>query len=232
MIAMKRVSGDKLSRAIKEKSKISSERPEFHRSEYTRFPRLGDKWRSSKGIRSKMRLKKRSRAAIVETGYRGPSIARGLRHDGKSEVLVYRVQDLKQIDPVSQDARIGGVVGRRKRLEIIAKAEELKITILNIRRSDLKPSKVEEKAAEEKPEELEEAVEPTEEEEGMAEEEVVEKAEEQPPEEEKTPPPVKEKKQRRKPKAKPKEEEIEEEPEEPESEEPKEEAESEEETEE
>jgi ribosomal protein L32E len=54
---MKRVSSERLNRAIKKKDRISSERPEFNRSEYTRFPRLGNKWRSSKGIRSKMRLK-------------------------------------------------------------------------------------------------------------------------------------------------------------------------------
>jgi len=223
---MKKVSGDKLAKALKLKTKISSERPEFHRSEYTRFPRLGDKWRSSKGIRSKMRLKKRSRAAIVETGYRGPSISRGLRQDGRTEVLVYRVEDLLRIAPASQVARIGGEVGKRKRLDIIAKADELKITIVNIRKSDIRPSKVEEKAAEEiKPEEVEEVEEePLEEEEGAAEEK-----EEQPPEEEEAPPPEKEKKQRQKPKAKPKKEEIEEEPEEPEIEEPLEEKEPEEE---
>lgn len=170
---MKRVSSEKLRRAIKTKGRISSERPDFNRSEYTRFPRLGNKWRSSKGIRSKMRLKKRSRAAIVETGYRSPIIARNLRVDGRSEVLIFRTMDLASLDPATQVARIGGDVGRRKRLEILEKAAELNVTVVNRRPSDkpLKPKEEEEaekkRAKKEKKEEekklLEEEEEPEEE---------------------------------------------------------------------
>jgi large subunit ribosomal protein L32e len=142
------VKTEKVIKAVKLRDKISSERPDFNRSETHRFPRLGEKWRSSKGIRSKMRLKKRSRAAIVETGYRGPTVARGLRSNGKSEVLVNNIEDLTKVNLESQVARIGAVVGKRKRLEIIDKAKGLKIKIVNIRISD-KPTSLAEKQAEE-----------------------------------------------------------------------------------
>ncbi|MGA2574132.1 MAG: 50S ribosomal protein L32e [Candidatus Methanomethylicaceae archaeon] len=138
---------EKVAKAVRLRDKISSERPDFNRSETHRFPRLGEKWRSSKGIRSKMRLKKRSRAAIVETGYRGPTAARGLRSDGKSEILVSNVKDLTKVNLESQVARIDAAVGKRKRLEIIDRAKELKIKIVNIHRSE-KPTSFAEKPAE------------------------------------------------------------------------------------
>jgi large subunit ribosomal protein L32e len=220
---MKKVAAEKLERALKTREKISSERPDFHRSEYTRFPRLGDKWRSSKGIRSKMRLKKRSRSSIVETGYRGPVLSRGLRSDGKSEVLVHCVGELAGIDASAQVVRLGGDVGKRKRLEIIQKAKELELYIVNIRPSEKAGKKPEEKEEEAKPEEKEEAK--TEEEAEEKEEEAEEKEEEaeapkaQEEEEEKKeePKPAKKPRSRRAPKKQAEEEPEEEEevPEEP-----------------
>lgn len=178
---MKKASGEKVSRALKTRAKIDHERPDFIRSEHTRFPRLGKKWRSSKGIRSKMRLKKRSRAPIVETGYRGPALVRGLRIDGKTEVMVFRVEDLAKLDKETQVIRISGNVGARKRKEILEKAESLEIKVLNKRPSERKagepqaeeveaPEEVKEEAEEEE-EEGEEAGEEAAEAEGVKKEE-------------------------------------------------------------
>jgi large subunit ribosomal protein L32e len=126
---------EKLSKSLKLREK-TSKRPHFKRSETHRFPRLGDKWRSSKGIRSKMRLKKMSRAAIVETGYRGPVLVRGLNPTGKHEVIIYRAEDLMAVDPNLEVVRIAAAVGKRKRLEILQKAEELKLQVINRRPSE------------------------------------------------------------------------------------------------
>jgi len=158
---MKRVSTKKISKALKKKAKIDSVRPDFIRSEHTRFPRLGKKWRSSKGIRSKMRLKKRGRAPIVETGYRGPALVRGVRMDGKTEVMVFRVEDLARVDKETQVVRISGSVGARKRKDILEKAQALEITVLNRRVSE---RKTEEPQAEEVEEPVEAKAEAEEEE--------------------------------------------------------------------
>lgn len=127
---------DKLSRALKIRKKISQKRPDFVRQEANRFPRLGEKWRSCTGIRSKMRLKKKGRAAIVESGYRGPVLARGLHPSGKREVLVYNLEDLDKIDPPTVVVRIASNVGKRKRLEIIEKSKTLGVAVVNIRPSE------------------------------------------------------------------------------------------------
>jgi large subunit ribosomal protein L32e len=195
MIGMKRVSAEKVSRALKKKAKIDSMRPEFIRSEHTRFPRLGKKWRSSKGIRSKMRLKKRGRAPIVETGYRGPALVRGVRMDGKVEVMIFHVDDLEKVDKETQVVRISGSVGTRKRKGILEKAKALEIKVLNKRPS-------ERKAEEPQAEEVEEPVEAKEEAEGEEEE-----AEEEEKKEEPKPKPKKAKSRKKKP-PEPAEEEV------------------------
>jgi large subunit ribosomal protein L32e len=135
---------EKLSKSLKLREKISSKRPNFKRSEIHRFPRLGDKWRSSKGIRSKMRLKKMSRAAIVETGYRGPVLVRGLNASGKHEVIICRVEDLINLNRDLEAVRISATVGKRKRVEILKKADELMLAVVNKRPSERVEKKEEE----------------------------------------------------------------------------------------
>ncbi|MGQ9759046.1 MAG: 50S ribosomal protein L32e [Candidatus Methanomethylicaceae archaeon] len=152
---------EKISKALKIRKKTSQHRPEFARQENYRFPRLGDKWRSCTGIRSKMRLKKKGRAAIVETGYRGPKLARGLHPTGKREVLVYTPEDLDGLNPSTEVVRIASTVGKRKRLEIIKRAESLMIKVVNKRPSDAVPVEAEVEEAKEPEETKEKALEET-----------------------------------------------------------------------
>ncbi|RLE49571.1 MAG: 50S ribosomal protein L32e [Candidatus Methanomethylicota archaeon] len=119
-------------RLLKLREEINQKRPEFLRTDWWRFPRLGLKWRSPKGPRNKMRLKKSGRAAIVEVGYRGPAEVRGLHPSGYEEVLVRNIKDLYRIDPQRQVARIAHTVGEKKRAAIVEKAKALGIKIVNI----------------------------------------------------------------------------------------------------
>lgn len=86
---------------------------------------------------------------LVEIGYRGPKISRGLHPSGYFEVLVNTLDDLDKIDPKTQAIRIGHTVGMRKRADISLHAEEKGIHILN---PLPKPKPEEEKATEEEKE--------------------------------------------------------------------------------
>jgi large subunit ribosomal protein L32e len=72
------------------------------------------------------------RPSKVRVGFRGPKDVRGLHSSGFKEVLVYNVNDLENVDPKTQAARIGSSVGTKKRLDIEKKAEELDVRILNL----------------------------------------------------------------------------------------------------
>jgi large subunit ribosomal protein L32e len=116
---------------LKLRAEIASRRPEFVRQESWRYKRLKPSWRKPKGIDSKMRLRVKGWPKIVKVGYRGPAAVRGLHPSGFRDVLVYNVSDLQRLNPETDAARIAHTVGAKKRREILAKAKELGIKVLN-----------------------------------------------------------------------------------------------------
>jgi large subunit ribosomal protein L32e len=128
------------------RKKVAERRPKFIRQESWRYDRLAENWRKPKGKDNKMRKQKSGMPAIVRVGYRGPSMARGLHPSGYTDNLVHNVAELAKLNPKKDAARIGHTVGRRKRIEIIAKASELGIKVLNA--GKLAAKKEEQKAEE------------------------------------------------------------------------------------
>ncbi len=118
--------------ALKKRAEIQSRRPEFLRQEWHKRPRLQKvKWRKPMGMHSKMRQNFGYRRPVVSIGYGSPKLARYLHPSGFREVMVHNVRDLEKINPEVEAARIAHKVGMKKRIEIEAKADELKIRVLN-----------------------------------------------------------------------------------------------------
>jgi large subunit ribosomal protein L32e len=108
-------------------------KPKFRRQESWRYKRVKDTWRKPHGIDSKMRKKVKGWPASPTIGYRSPKKTRGLHPSGFLETRVQSVEDLGGIDPELQAIRIARTVGGRKRVEILALAEEKGIHVLNPR---------------------------------------------------------------------------------------------------
>ncbi len=117
--------------ALAKRADISGNRPAFKRQEWFRYQKLGEAWRRPRGIHSKMRRGMKRRPPMVEIGYGGPALVRGLHPSGFEEVMVYNIDGLEDIDPKTQAARIGGTVGVKKRIAIENRAKELGIRVLN-----------------------------------------------------------------------------------------------------
>jgi large subunit ribosomal protein L32e len=120
-------------RALKIRKRINEQRPNFVRRNWWQFPRF-DKdhsWRKPRGTHSKMREDKKHAPKRVKVGYRGPKQARGLHPSGFEDVLVHNTDDLEELDPDTQAARIASKVGKRKRIKIIEEAQEMGIHVLN-----------------------------------------------------------------------------------------------------
>jgi large subunit ribosomal protein L32e len=113
------------------RKKVAERRPKFIRQESWRYDRLAENWRKPKGKDNKMRKQKSGMPAIVKVGYRGPRVARGLHPSGYTDNIVQNVAELARLDPKKDAARLGHTVGKRKRIEIVAKATELGIKVLN-----------------------------------------------------------------------------------------------------
>ena len=114
------------------RKQIKKRTPDFLREEWFRYKRVSKNWRKPDGITSKMRKNLKYRPSLVRVGFRGPKEVRGLHPSGFEEVIVFNVLDLETVNPKKQAVRIGGTVGTKKRLDIMKKAEELKIRVLNV----------------------------------------------------------------------------------------------------
>ncbi len=108
---------------------------EFKRTDYMRHLKLGKRdrkvvWRRAKGKHSKIRRKRMGYPRKPEVGYRTQQSQSGLV-DGMQPILVHNIQELEAITPKTQ-AVIIARVGAKKKLDIIKKANEKGLTILNM----------------------------------------------------------------------------------------------------
>jgi large subunit ribosomal protein L32e len=116
---------------LRARKKVSATRPKFVRQESWRYIRLAENWRKPKGVDNKMRKQVSGVPPLVKVGYRGPKRARGLHPSGYRDRLIHNIRDLEKLDPKIDAARIGHSVGRRKRLDIVSKANALGVKVLN-----------------------------------------------------------------------------------------------------
>lgn len=106
-------------------------KPNFMRPNTVAYVRLGEKWRKPRGRHSKLAVREKSHGHLVAVGWGAPKNLRGLHPSGLQETLVHNIDELQKVDTKKFAARIAHTVGERKRKEILKKAEELKIKILN-----------------------------------------------------------------------------------------------------
>jgi len=114
------------------KMRTSLWHPRFKRANVGRPDRrrLKDKWRKPRGEDNKQREHRVDRGALPSSGYRTPRAVRGYHPCGLREVLVRNVRDLEKVGD-GYAVRIASTVGRKKREEILAKAKEMNLKVLN-----------------------------------------------------------------------------------------------------
>lgn len=124
--------------------------PKFRRRNWDRMSRLGKTrkklrvWRRPKGRHSKTREKMKGYPASVEIGYGKDKKVKGKIQE-KNPVMIYNIQELKNVR--KDDIAIIGKVGKRKKIEIAKKAQEMKIPVFNVNLKKL-VKKAEKKTAE------------------------------------------------------------------------------------
>ncbi|MEI7961589.1 MAG: eL32 family ribosomal protein [archaeon] len=87
-----------------------------------------DKWRKPHGIDLDKGLQHGFRPKI---GYRSRTDLRGIHPSGYMEVMVCNINDLGKVNSKIEAARFSRTLGKRKRNELIKKANELGIWVLN-----------------------------------------------------------------------------------------------------
>ena len=99
----------------------------FLRRTWDRYSKLGkgrkkkQKWRNPKGRDNKMRERKKGSSKVVSVGYKSQEI--------EKPILIKNVLDLGKLKGKKV---IIGKIGRKKKIEIAKKANEMKISIKNL----------------------------------------------------------------------------------------------------
>ena len=98
-------------------------KPKFTRQSSHRKKRLGKSWRKPRGIDSKQKKGKKAKGAKPNIGYGSPKKTRGTK-----ETLVRNLNDLEKSE---NRIIIASRIGMKKKKEIIEKATEKKLEIIN-----------------------------------------------------------------------------------------------------
>ena len=114
---------------------MKRKKPKFLRTEWHKKIRLGKtikkkrKWRAAKGRHNKIRLNRKSRAKKPKIGWGSP---KAIRNKIKNLDFI-RIENLSQLESIKDKAiLISSKLGKKKKQEIIKKATEKGLTILNL----------------------------------------------------------------------------------------------------
>lgn len=135
---------------VKLRRLVKANKPDFQGQEVWRYKRIRDRWRRPRGVDSKMRMNTKGWPKTVNVGYGGPKTARYLHPSGYAEVLVHNLSEIEGLDSTTQAIRIAHTVGGRKRMEIITRAKEKGLHLLNPRELKVAKEKEVERAQEAK----------------------------------------------------------------------------------
>ena len=131
---IKRILPKEMQRLLKLRLLMERKEPDWIRMDEWRFWRIArkDSWRRPKGLDNKIRKEIKGYPPRVKVGYGKPKAVRGLHPTGFEIVIVYRPEDLDKVDPNKQAVVIARTVGLRKRIEIVKRAVEKNVKIINI----------------------------------------------------------------------------------------------------
>jgi len=117
----------------KKKTITARKKPKFLRTDWHKKIRLGrgvkknQKWHAAKGRQNKFRLNRKGRGVRPRVGWGAENETKGFVNGVES----VRVENIKMLEGLKGVGIIIASVGKKKRTEIIAKANEMKLVILN-----------------------------------------------------------------------------------------------------
>jgi large subunit ribosomal protein L32e len=119
-------------RLLRVRVRQKSKKPEFNFHDSHKKKRLGTSWRKPRGLHNKLRQQVAAKGKLVRPGFGSPKAVRGFHPSGLPEMLVNNVAELEKAQGYA--VRIASPVGMKKRMDIQAKATEMGLRVLNLKR--------------------------------------------------------------------------------------------------
>lgn len=118
------------------RKKAKAKKPEFNSQDIHKKPRINKSWRRPTGIDSKIRQRLNGYRKMPSQGYRSPKSIRGLDRSGFIIKIINSIKELSLINKKTEGIIISSKLGQKKKIEILKKAKELDVSVLNIKDID------------------------------------------------------------------------------------------------
>lgn len=114
------------------RKQLKEHKPNFIRQDNPKRMKLNDKWRKPKGIHSKIRHRFKGRRKMPSPGYKSPREVKGIHFSGLKIINISSIKDINNIKKEVEGIVISKTIGMRNKLQILKKAKELNIKVLNL----------------------------------------------------------------------------------------------------
>ena len=117
-----------------ENTNMTRKKRKFTRYKSVNQVKLKGGWRRVRGMHNKVRLKKKGHMHKVSIGYGTKKETRNFYYSQFDYKFVRNLNDLDNID--KKYIMISGSIGLRKKIQILNKAKELKLNVINVKDID------------------------------------------------------------------------------------------------
>ena len=114
------------------RKEMKERKPEFIRQDNPKRMKLNYKWRKPKGVHSKIRHHFKGRRKMPSPGYKSPAAVKGLHSTVLEMIRVFSAEEVSKIKKDTQGIIVPRTAGRKKKLEILKKAKDLDVQVLNL----------------------------------------------------------------------------------------------------
>lgn len=114
------------------RKKLKAKKPTFIRHDAHKKSRVSKVWRRPKGRQNKMRLGMKGYARARSTGYGSPLAVRGLSPEGLTKSVVATKQAIDMLDNKKDGIIFSRTLGAKKKIDLVAYAQEKGFTILEL----------------------------------------------------------------------------------------------------
>jgi large subunit ribosomal protein L32e len=136
-----------MTNALEQRQKMKARKPHFAKQDAHKRAKLTKAWRRPRGYQSKMRLGKRGYARAISAGWGSPRSVEGLARNGLRPVSVATLSQLEALDVKKECAVLVRTLGARRKEELLTKAKERKVIVLNAANIDTTLAKLREAKA-------------------------------------------------------------------------------------